>query len=484
MVRTSLGCHFVGAANPHPDHTDKNSCLEGVKYRFCRQPPKPDLELMNEFGQFVDKWLRENLIPLDADSDCSVETWLNNTNYPKWRKEQLQNCYDRTNGILDPEDLKVKSFIKDETYPSYKYPRAINSRTDSFKIRVGPIFKLIENVVYKLHWFIKHVPVDERCDVIKRDCYQDGAKIIGTDYTAYEAIFIKLMMMSCEMKLYKYMTQNLPDQDWYHIVESTLTGRNKCIFKMFTCYVDATRMSGEMCTSLGNGFTNLMVFLFTAHKLNLKSLKGKVEGDDGIFTFYGEVPSTDWFAKLGLIIKIVEYEELSLGSFCGILCDSDDMINVTNPIDALLDFGWTSGKYSGASDKKLRMLLRAKSMSLAYQYPGCPILDALSKYGLRVTKGEKFLLNLDPYKTELFRTMFLKYGTEFPIKTPSLRTRLLVERLFKIPINQQLKFENYLDHKQDLSPIEFGDFLDLVNADQKHYYDNYLVDDRVDPLKL
>lgn len=440
---------------------------------------------MDEFASFVKNWICKNLTPLPADSDCSVGTWLSNTNYPKWRTEELSSLFIKTNGIVDVQDFKVKSFIKDETYNSYKYPRGIYSRTDAFKIRVGPIFKLIEKELYKLHWFIKHVPVDQRCDVIRSDCYQYGSRIIGTDYTSYEATFIKQMMMACEMQLYKYMTQYLPDQDWYNIVQKVLTGCNKCVFKLFTLYVHATRMSGEMCTSLGNGFTNLMVMLFASYKLNLRSLKGKVEGDDGIFTFYGDVPDGEWFTQLGLIIKIVEYDELSLGSFCGILCDKDDMINVTNPIDALLDFGWTTGKYAGAKHKKLLQLLRSKAMSMAYQYPGCPILDALSKYGLRVTKGSTFTYPTgDPYKAQMFKILFNKYGSAFPIKKIGLNTRLLVERLYGISIETQQNFENYLNNKMDLSPIDFGDLLSLVGKDQVDYYNKYSTDDRVDPLKL
>lgn len=440
--------------------------------------------MLTEFGEFVDNWLIENLIPLVSDSDCSVENWLNNTNYPEWRKSKLREIHEQSNGILHSKDLVIKSFIKDETYPSYKYPRAINSRTDAFKIRVGPIFKLIENQIYKLHWFIKHVPVDERCNVIRNDCYQDGATIIGTDYTAFEAIFIKLMMMSCEMKLYKYMTKELPDQEWYKLVESTLTGKNKCVFKHFTCYVNATRMSGEMCTSLGNGFTNLMIFLFTAYKNNLKSVKGKVEGDDGIFTFYGKCPGEDWFSRMGVIIKIVEYQELSLGSFCGILCDQEDMINITDPIAACLDFGWTTGKYAPAGDKKLAQLLRAKAMSLAYQYPGCPILDALSKYGLRMTEGVNYKLNLDPYKTQSFELMYAKFGEKFPRVEVKYRTRLLVEQLFKIPVLVQISFEKYLNNLHVLCPIDFGDLLRYCHPDQRDYYHRYHCDSSIDPLKL
>jgi len=449
--------------------------MDGVKYRFCRKPPDADPHLIEELGNFVRKWLRKNLSPLSADSDCSFKNWLDNTNYPQWRKKQLDLVFTKTNGILQSEDLKVKSFIKDETYGSYKYPRAINSRSDAFKVRVGPIFKLIEKQLYKLKWFIKNVPVDERCQVIKNDCHQEGARVVGTDYTSFEALFVKILMVNCEMLLYDYMTQHLPDKDWFVIVLKAMTGINKCVFKNFSCLVEATRMSGEMCTSLGNGFSNLMIFKFVAKKTGLKSLKGKVEGDDGIFTYYGPKLDEYWFNKMGLLVKIIEYDDLCSGSFCGILCDHEEMINITDPIVALLDFGWANGKYYPANSKCLRALLRAKGMSLAYQYPGCPILNSLAKYALRITKDSAYKIDKDPYKTDLFKSMLLKYGNEFPVKSVGFRTRVLVEDRFKIPICVQIKFEQYLDRKNDLSPIEFGDLLPYLGHDARDYYDRYRV---------
>jgi hypothetical protein len=433
--------------------------------------------------------LREELTPLSADSDCTAKTWLANSPYPLWRKRELQEIDDDYWGCITPENVsrlskglptinqycKLNSFVKDETYPTYKSARSINSRTDQFKVRVGPIFKLIEHELFALPYFIKHTPVDERATEIKRELFQAGSKIIGTDYTSYESVFTKEYMETCEFQLYHYMTQNLPDQDWYQIVTKTLAGRNHCQYRnKFTLVVDATRMSGEMCTSLGNSFSNLMSMLFIAEELKLESVRVRVEGDDGLSTFFGTTPTALDFEEIGLIIKIDEYETLTEGSFCGIIADEDEMINVTDPIRTLLDFGWTSREYVDAGLKKKLQLLRAKSLSLAYQYPGCPILSSLAQYGLRMSKDAHiYMKNMNTWQRDRFSQLYEKHKDNVPFRETGFKTRLLVEKRYGISISDQLNIESYLDNKNDLSPISNQAVMSNCHVDVVDYYSKY-----------
>jgi hypothetical protein len=488
-VRVSLGNHVLGAANPHPDPSDLETMLDGASRRFARQPPKPEDGLMELFRKFVGKWLKKHMVPLAHFTDTSFETWIASTKYPLWRKNQLIKNNEDFMGSIRPENLrvrgilnsllKVKSFQKDETYPIYKPARGINSRSDAFKVRVGPIFKLIEKELFSLDWFIKHTPADERAQEIKDALFQSSCKIIGTDYTSFESLFTKELMECCELQLYKYMTTEIDDQDWYPIVEAALTGENVCVFRdKFSISVDATRMSGEMCTSLGNSFTNLMAMKFIAKLIGMKNLRGRIEGDDGIFTFYGPTPTPKDFARIGLLIKIEEYDSLTEGSFCGIIADEDEMINVTNPITALLNFGWASRQYVGASLKTKLKLLKAKSLSLAFQYPGCPILQKLADYGMRMTMGIQgiYVKHLDSYHKEQFMQMYTKFKDKIPHKETGFKTRILVEKRFGISIQDQEIIESYLDNKTDLSPINCLAILSNCPMDGIDYYDKYVVD--------
>jgi len=505
VVRTTLGCHVLGAANPHPDPSDLETMLDGASRRFCRKPPSPDPEVMGRFKAYVAKWLIKHMTPLDSSADTSFETWIRDAPYPLWRKNELRRRYNDSQGYITSENLydrvemvvvrdatgfpqvryvgvqnrycRVNSFQKDETYPCYKAARGINSRTDEFKVRVAPIFKLIEKELFARPEFIKHTPVDERAREIKEKLFQAASHIIGTDYTAFESLFTREFMEACEFQLYGYMSQNLDDTDWIKIVTDVLGGENQCMFKeKFTIVTPATRMSGEMCTSLGNSFANLMAMKFIAKEIGMKSLRSRIEGDDGIFTFYGPKPTNQDFAKLGLIIKIEDYDSLTEGSFCGIIADEDEMINVTNPIESLLDFGWTTRDYVRSKQKRKLELLKAKALSLAYQYPGCPILNSLSKYGLRMCENSHvYYGNLNEYEREIFRVMFQKYRDNVPQREVGFKTRLLVEKRFGVTVEDQLSIERYLDNKTDLSPIEHVAILSNCHPDALNYYDKYVV---------
>jgi len=446
--------------------------MSGVAKRFASAVPIADKIMMNKFKDFVYKWCKDNLTPLPADSDCSVETWLKGTNYPLWRKKDLQNTWDNfdgqfwTKGKLNKYTF-VKSFIKDESYTEYKHARGINSRRDEFKVRVGPIFKLIEKEVFKSHWFIKYVPMKDRMRVIMEELHQEAATIAETDHSSFEAHFTPELMECCEFVMYDYMTQNLPDREWINLVREALGGINYCHFKWFIVEVLATRMSGEMCTSLGNGFTNLMVALFMFDYKKCRSVKGKIEGDDGLFTFYGNGPTKSDFAKMGFTIKLEEHTNLTEASFCGILADSVDMNVVTDPLVELVDFGWTKSQYAMASDKKLMALLRAKSMSMAYQYPGCPVIKSLARYGLRVTEGYQCYVRgfdnmwvRDQYSEA--SAYIRKFGV--PDEKIGINTRLLVERKFGLSVEDQFRIERYLDNKHDLSPIKCAFTFDFPPA--------------------
>jgi hypothetical protein len=89
-------------------------------------------------------------------------------------------------------------FVKDEGYDSFKHARGINSRTDEFKVRVGPIFKLIEKEVFKLPCFIKKVPLDRRAEYIL-DMMGETGPFLVSDYTAFESLFTRDIMSRVEM---------------------------------------------------------------------------------------------------------------------------------------------------------------------------------------------------------------------------------------------------------------------------------------------
>jgi len=443
--------------------------IAGTIKRFAALPPTPDDDLLDKFGEYVDNWLKANLVPLSPDVDTSFETWLGKTNYPEWRKEELRKAHESYREIWDdPKNCDVNSFMKDEGYAAdeFKHARGINSRSDAYKTAVGPLFKLIEEEVFKLPEFIKKIPVAERAKYIMDKLYREGATYIATDYTSFEALFVKKFMEICEFKLYKYMTQGLPEAlDFERHMNEVLAGRNKCTFKHFIVWVMATRMSGEMCTSLGNGFSNLMLMNFALDYVGSRGEK-VVEGDDGLCRVDGAVPTSELFERLGMKIKLEKHLDISRASFCGLVFDPEECIIVADPKKVLASFGWTSRRYVKSNQKKIKQLLRVKALSFAHQYPACPVIAALAHYALRLTRDvthvPRRIIDSLPWweRTNLESYIGLEkmnrgdLSGEPPFQEPGLRTRVLVEELFNIPIQAQTEIEKSLGEKLDLEPID------------------------------
>lgn len=485
-VLISTGPIFVGAVCPHPDPQDADTMIAGVCRRAAVATPVADAPTLRRFGKFVDRWINKHLTPLKPDSDTSLDTWLDLTNYPKYRRDELRDLWKLTILGSSNKHFRNKCFQKDETYADYKHARGIYSRSDEFKCAVGPIFKLIEAEVYKHHSFIKHIPVADRPSYINNLLNGGpGAKYLATDYTSFEALFTRELMSLCEFKLYRFMTKLLPEgEEFMRLCEDVIGGLNVCEFKHFRMNVECTRMSGEMCTSLGNGFSNLMFMLFTCEECGCDNTEGVVEGDDGLFVTnpgkLGHIPTEDDFIKLGLRIKLEVHDDLCTASFCGIIFDPEELINVTDPRDVLATFGWTNAHYAHAKPPALRDLLRAKSMSFAFQYPGCPIISSLSWYGLRATGKFKHLgrvLNskqLNSWQRGQLLDAVAGFARCVRIE-PGIRTRLLVERLYHIRVEHQIAIEKYLDTKNDFSPIDFPLLKMYMPESWCSYYDKYVL---------
>lgn len=470
-----------GYMEPEPDAGDPMTVAAGVCKRFAIAPPVPELAKIARLRQFVRRFVRANYTPLPYTSDTSVATWLKECSYPAWRKEELRAEWELSRGELSAKHTRCDSFVKDETYPEYKHARGINSRSDVFKCKVGPIFKLIEKVVYAHPSFIKKVPVHKRPDYIMQKLYSVGARYFATDYTAFESLFVREIMDAVEFELYDWMTSQLPEHDEFmSICRNILGGDNQCNFKYFSVYLNATRMSGEMCTSLGNGFSNLMFMLFLCQEVGSTSIDGVVEGDDGLFAISGPAPSKKDFESIGLIIKLQECESIAEASFCGIIFDPECKQNLRDPRRVLTTFGWTSRSHANSKGKRLKALLRCKALSLAHQYPGCPIIQALAQYGLRVTN--------DVGAYAVWKVINSKGVNEYqrgvlvdamlnPVKPAriGMGSRLLVERMFSIPVEDQLHYEAYLSGLSSIQPLEAGVLEPTFSAVWSDYWRRYVI---------
>lgn len=285
-------------------------------------------------------------------------------------------------------------------------------------------------------------------------------------------------MELCEFQLYKYMLSKIDAQ--CGLMCRVMRGKNRCNYKGFQLKVPACRMSGEMCTSLGNGFTNLMVMLFTVEMKGGKVV-GVVEGDDGLFATNVDVTSED-ITRMGFDIKIEKKSSFREASFCGIVA-SEDGTPLTDPRKVLMNFGWSHSFSISAKLSTRRGLLRAKALSLLHEHPQCPVLTALALRYIKLTASYKPIWSRNWYERDL-EMQVLKFESETHAKVArgisgSVRTQF--SHLYDISVNDQLELEAYinmaefdeLDHPI-LRKLFCGDAYDDCRDYRRRYVGNVL----------
>jgi hypothetical protein len=484
-VSRSLAIFIDGMALPRPDLFDSHSQVYGMCKRVLRLPPKSDRHVMRRFRIFVRSWVRRKLNPLSAVHDVSFEPWIADRPYPETRKIELRAAFVLLKHKIEKWEEKVKSHIKDESYVEYKINRWINSRQDAFKVRCGPIFSAIEKETFKLPYFIKYVPVDQRPAYIKERLLKEGMFYHSTDYTSFESLFTPTLMRNCEMFLYQYMSQNLPEgKEWFSLVKQVLCDKYYTLSNgVIQAELRGTRMSGEMCTSLGNGFLNMMVTLFMLEEEGYESDRALFEGDDGLFSCPVRLTSRIPEA-LGLRIKMEISTNLGESSFCGNVFSESDLIVVTNIRETLVDFGWTKSQDVNSKQSRLDVILRSKAYSLLHQYNGTPVLVKFAQYVLRVTRRsesgiDKYVKNdrtLSEWERKSLATAVEAVRSkDFVVRKPGRSTRELVEKLYYVDLSEQYELEQYFDKCNERGAIDHPIIQrwKIYDHDWRDYFDKY-----------
>lgn len=443
----------VPAVPPRPDITHPDSALLGVAKRMAYNPPPYKKHIRKKFKKFVKEWIEENLQPLDSTEKFDFEEWLASTNYQDWRKKEIREAYSK---IERDDDMiggkhpyaEVKFFVKEEWYPEYKHFRGIWARCDEFKAICGPFFKKVEEQLFKNEHFIKKIPKDQRPDYIYDLLYDSSCDYELNDFVSYESHFQTVLMDDVEFQLYRYMAKNNSvAKRICQIIFNVIAGHNYVVNKYFTISVFAKRQSGEMNTSLGNGFFNLMAIKFMAHYCKISITGPIVEGDDSETGVSKMIPK-QMFIDMGLNAKPELVENLSEASFCGIIFDPEERINIRDPRVPLATIFWVPKKYALSGEKKIKSLVRSKALSMLFEYPGCPILSVLGKKVFELLEGYPIINIGDSlYMREIFQTYLVRYEKmDIPFKNIGQRTRALMESKFDISVEQQILIENSISN--------------------------------------
>lgn len=456
-----------------------------------RETPTLNLFELERFEEFVTKWVERHFVPLSDATDLSFETWLDGTNYTAGRKDELRKANAevhetiartrrRSEAEADHEGstqqhfeeqsrdkrYDVNAFQKAEAYNAFKPPRVIAARSDFSKCIFGPIAKAIEKEVFKLKWFIKKIPVRDRPAYLREHVALAGHNVVATDYSKYESSFRAAIQASCERVLYNYM---LSSNSWRDVFlahyDGAVLGTNHVQFRDWFTEVIGSRMSGEMFTSLGNGFSNLVTVCYLLDKqgYDCEQLRGVFEGDDGLFIApHGFDIYDPTVTRLGFELKITVEDAWNEASFCGNIFAEEENTNITDLCYVIANTPWHHADYVVAKLSKCDAVLRSKALSLIHQYPGHPVLQSYARCLLRITRGR----DISPYldgptignweRGRLLEALkFFGIGTSFTdsqiVGAPiSMATRLLYEKKFKMTVEHQMILEDWFDEQQEL----------------------------------
>lgn len=431
----------------------------GAQHRFGCAPPVADAVEFAEFDCHTTMYISSTFTPLHTPSD-DLEEWLEASQYSETDKEKLRKTW----YLFSHEGYKTRmtcgAFCKDEFYMEMKPARSINARHDLLKCMLGPLVQAIEKDVFMHPSFIKKIPMNERPKyilaimasilpiIVEGD---DGLlKGMASDYSAFESLFTLDLIRACERKLIVYMLGGgKVAQKFANIIDTVCYGTNRNRYSSgLKVSVEAKRMSGEMFTSLGNGITNLLVLVFLFNKYVSKGIK----------------ITPAHFEALGLRAKLEHHDDPSEASFCGMVFDPVDQQIIRDPRATLVKLGWSRMPYVQSSTKTLTKLLRLKALSLAYESESCPVLSAIARRLLFLTKpAVKYDSWLLKYCTRWEKEWMID-NEKKALTWPEIGqgTRSLFAKLYGISVADQLAAERIAETMElGPAPLALLELLDL-----------------------
>lgn len=461
-ISVALDCHVNGICMPKPDIYHPETSYHGACHRILRRPmDEGDARRFVDLADFVTEHLVPKFEVIKFGDIVEFGEWLKARPYPAWRKIQLITAWDLVFNFDRPESehIVVKCFSKDEFYKRCKHSRSIMSRADAFKVVVGWIFALCEDKVYVEHEFVKHMPIDERPAYLVDWLYVPGNVFKATDYKTFEGTISPELMEATEMIIYEHLTAHMPEGPGFmKLIRQVLLGVNVLRFRGFTLKLCGRRMSGEMNTSLGNGLVNYCVMKYVLSRAGQPDAHFVVEGDDGAVSLPPGVELD--FSGLGVDVTTESVLDCTTLSFCGMVFDMEEMINTSDPMQVLAKFGWVSARFEKSTPARRKAILRCKALSGHIEHNGCPIIDNFMRYVLRETQNVTYFQMmkyiLHPTVSQWERDQLLGYVNtpERPQLVAGMRTRILVEEMYGISVQDQIALEEYIDALVGLQVID------------------------------
>jgi hypothetical protein len=424
-----------------------------------------------QFIEYSRAYVHRRFKPLPIETDLSLEPWLASTGWSQVVCDRLRELARQPEGLLS-ELLPYKAFVKDEFYLLCKLARIIMGRVDEVKILLGPFIRAIEKVVFAAPEFVKKIPIPERATYIaerlalsETDDYElpgvvegddalfaHNGRVVENDITSMEAHFYdEKAELECELLC--HLGREFPTQCTLLRV-LCYSGQWADARNLFRGFVPAVRGSGDFQTSLGNGIANLCACSF---------VKTLCPGRD--------IEDSDW-ASFGFNAKCHMADTAGELSFCGMTFATGSDIMVRDPRPVLARIGWTPKKYALSGTAVCLQLFRMRCISLAFEMGRCPVLHALARRGLSVTRGVRIRQSLIDGLDEFERKRFVEArdaGVE-KLGLPDMATRLFFAQRYDIPVSLQYTCERIISKWDILVPLSLP--LDFP-SEWSETYDEY-----------
>lgn len=433
----------------HKPQQDPINWYRGVRKRVAHSY-EFDYEETQRFYHFV----KTEIIPFlpivnTTMTDTEIfENWMSKSNYNGKRKHKLRQIHDLILGFKHYNDkiYECKSFIKAEMYPEIKEARIINSRSDEFKALVGGYIVLVQETIMHDH-YVKH-KTPEQIAATLNEIASKYPFVYETDYSSFEGSFRDDFMLNVEFRMFEHVLQNFP-----HIVKlikRCYIRENVLHFqRRFKAVFSGSRMSGDMWTSLSNGFSNYCLVKYylkkESERIGLEiPYDFVVEGDDGFIATGVELPNIQDDARaLGFQLKCERKLDKNDLSFCGI-CEFEGKL-VPDINRYLSHYGQCCDQqiiraFQSRSNRSKRLIknwIHSKALSLLAVSRGIPVLQAIAQQQLRLGG------HLDPRYIDWWENEFYDFSNIQSMKAEPITDsmREFVAKRFKIPIELQLQIE-------------------------------------------
>jgi len=480
-----------------PRQDSRANQIAAVIHRVAREKPMPDKKTQEDFREYARVYIQAAWTDTISDEDVqSTFDWLDSSSYSGKRKRSLFNLRKKITQ-LESSFLKVKCFIKKESYMKPKHARAICSFTDETKVILGPLFKAIDKCTFGLDKRAREGSINNPGSrhFVKgtnpsmwpfklEELFGDNA-VMGTDFTSFEAHHHGVMAYVVYY-WYLHMTRKLSSvRPFKNLVAAMMLGKRDMCFKHIRAKLDERLMSGALWTSSANGVLNLLLMSY----LNVTSanpqmspgdrarwavanFKGLVEGDDGLCL--GQDIDYRLVKNLGLDLKFAPSPHYSEAGFCGIVCDPQVKAVLKDPIPVLAKFFVLEANFLGMKRSKILALYRARALSYLCNFSKSPIIASLCHWVLHKTRSIDVgsVLCVVEERTRDFVLDAVKREVWRNREVINDKSREIVANLYGVPVARQLEIERCFDDlDSDILDIELSDF---VSKDMMHHALNFI----------